>query len=178
MNNKSQKKYLIGSLIFLLVVSGIFAFLYVQIKNNNIASEEAEIEWNSEISKLNNIKVLNLSIRDIEKEKALFESHFVKNSDIVSFLDTLEGYAKDVSVNASISAVDTLPDDAGLVIGIRTFGTFESLYKFLMLLENSKYEMNVVEFDIQKDGASTLDGTEQVPQWSASFKIQLLAFMK
>jgi hypothetical protein len=38
--------------------------------------------------------------------------------------------------------------------------------------------MNVVEFDIQKDGASTLDGIEQMPQWSASFKIQLLAFMK
>ncbi|MEK7588962.1 MAG: hypothetical protein AAB438_04080 [Patescibacteria group bacterium] len=179
MPNKSQRQYLIGSFIFLLLTGGAFAFLYIQIRNNNIASQEAEIEWNSESSKLNEIKSLNLSIQTIDTEKALFESHFLKSSDIVSFLDTIESAAKDVNVTAEIVSVDDVTDTTSLTIGIRSSGTFEGLYKFLILLENLKYEIDIASMELNRASVGEVEGVIDIkPEWKANFKIRLLSFVK
>jgi len=178
MNNNSQKKYLIGSFIFLLFSVGIFGYLYVQIKNNNIASQEADIEWNSESAKLNDIKVLSASIKTVDSEKIVFESHFVKSTDVVSFLNTLENMARNVSVDVAISSVDELTDESGLVVGLNTEGTFEGLYKFLILLENSQYEIDVLSVSMERELGQDSKEVISVPKWAATFKIKLLSFMK
>ncbi len=128
-----------------------------------------EKEWQTEANRRNEIKTLNDSVKMIEEEKIRLETHFAKSSDIVPFLDTIEGLAPKVSVETEVSAVDVAEDHSGLLIGMKASGTFSGLYKFLTLLENSPYELKFIGMDINKETAS---------KWNAVFQIKLLSFIE
>jgi hypothetical protein len=105
----TTKKYLfivsISAILFFIFI-WFFIFLYKNINSNNTISEELEIEWQTEVKRLNEVRLLNRSIDKIKKEKYSLESHFVKNTNIVPFLDTLEKLASLVSVKNEILSVD------------------------------------------------------------------------
>ena len=116
-------------------------------------------------------------MKSIEEEKSSFESHFIKKSDIVYFLDSIEKLSKSVGASTSIVTVNEDQDKAELALSLSVEGSFESIYKFLMLLENAPYEIEIVDFDIEK-GGSVVTATNSIENWKASFKIKLLSFSK
>ena len=77
---------------------------------------------------------------------------------------------------------------------VKTPGTFDSLYKFLTLLENSPYELEFVGMDLTREGDFTsvavetpADGTGaqtivppsiKIPRWQATFDVRLLSFIQ
>ena len=97
------------------------------------------------------------------------------------FLDTVEGLAPKAGVKAEVTSVDVLSNSNGLVVGMKASGTFNGLYKFLILLENSPYELEFISMNMQSETVVTVSNTEDknalVPKWNTAFKIKLLSFL-
>ncbi len=186
MKNPSQKIQLFVSMILFVFSCLAFFFLFREIRIKNKASEEKLTEWKTEFNHRDEIKSLNNSIKIVENEKALLETHFAQSSNIVPFLDTIEGLATKVDVKAEITSVEILKSGAGLVVGVKSLGYFDAMYKFINLLENSPYELEFISFDIQKQASASVSlidkgattKTSKIPQWSGVFKIKLLSFIK
>ena len=167
------------SIILFLFSCSVFFFFYRAINDNNQESRLKEEKWQIEASRREDIKALDRSVKTIEGERAQFETHFARSSDIVPFLDTIEGLAPKVGIEAEItSPLDILEDRTGLIVGIKASGTFGGIYKFLTLLENSPYELEFIGVDIKREIKTDADKSVAIPKWNAVFKIKLLSFVK
>ena len=64
------------------------------------------------------------------------------------------------------------------MVAMEAKGSFPDLYKFLTLLENSPYELELIEvkFSRETEPASS-DKTLSASAWNATFKIKLLSFI-
>lgn len=176
---KFQKIPLILSLTFTLVSIFAFLFLYKQISDNIKIAARAQVEWQDETSRRDELKSLDRLMKVIGEEKTLLEMHFAQNSNIVPFLDTIEKLALSVKAKSEVVAVDIPKDKSGLQIDVKASGSFEAVYKFLMLLENSPYELDFISVNIQRVSEQTTSDKKVVaPQWDAIFKIKLLSFIQ
>lgn len=150
--------------------------------NNKVKiSEQVLGEWQKEASRREEIRSLYRSIKTIEKQKSLIETHFAQGSNIVPFLDTIENLASKTEAKAEITSVDIAKDNAGLMVGIKASGSFEAVYRFLLLLENSPYELEFISMDMQKtvtQNVSDKNKKSKIPPWNAVFKIKLLSFIQ
>lgn len=183
MINNAHKKYLILSFIFLLFSSLFFFFLYMGIRDNNATARQADLDWNVEAKRQNELNTLDSSLRALADEKILFDSHFAKSSDVVPFLDTLEQLASSVSAKAEVYAVEQKTDTTegakpNLIVGIKVLGSFESIYKFITLLENAPYELEILSMGVEKIlDAQSIDGKFTTPEWSSVLKVKLISFI-
>lgn len=192
--NDFKKTPFILSVVFLAILSSGFFFLYREVDSNNKKAEQATAEFENEISLRSEAKLLNDSIETVKEDGEKLGTHFAESSDIVPFLNTVEGLAKKVGATAEIASVDELKDGGGLIMKVQTSGSFRNIYKFLTLLENSQYELEFTDIDIQKESGSTptpdpdpepdAEGeVKEVPapvldsKWQAVFGIKLLSFI-
>ncbi|MBI5139780.1 hypothetical protein HZA26_04210 [Candidatus Nomurabacteria bacterium] len=175
---KFKKAPLILSVIFFVFSSALFYFLYSQTVNNYNLSEKLEMDLREEISKRDQIKNLDRSLKMVEGEIAMLETHFIKSSDVVPFLDMIEKMAPRVSAKAEVSLVDLAKDNSSLVVEVKVEGSFEAVYKFLILLEDSPYELSFTSANIRRSSDGDLESENPIPKWSAVFKVNLLSFIK
>ena len=180
MKNNFPKMSLLFSIIFLAFSLSAFLFLYKEVDKNNKISQRVLTDWQAEANKQDQIKSLDRSMKMIEKEKVLLESHFAASSDIVPFLDTIEKLASQAGTKAEILSVDIAKDNPSLMVQMKTSGSFSSIYKFLELLENSSYELEFVLVDIKSTSAEDISVQKgvKIPQWEAVFGIKLLSFVQ
>ena len=179
MQLNSHTKALIFSILFLGLVLLAFIFLYRKIDANEKKSEAILSEWQNEVSKYNEIKSLNNSVKIITDQKNLLENHFAQSSDVVPFLNMIEKLGLDSGTQTLVTSVEIAADKTSLLVGIKTSGVFETVYKFLTLLENSPYELEFISMDIKKiNNQSTASKNINTLSWEGSFKIRLLTFIQ
>lgn len=177
-NNFPKKQILFSTLFFIFSIALFFYFFKMTNKNKEI-SQMAEKEWQVESSNRDKMKTLNKTLRAIEKERMELETHFAQSSDIVPFLNTIDQLGPKVGVVVNVSSVDILKDSLGLLVAMKASGSFDGLYRFLILLENSPYEIEVISTDLKRETISDADDvTIQNPKWNANFRIKLLSFVK
>ncbi len=133
--------------------------------------------WQTEAIRREEIKILDDTLRELKEERAELESHFTRKSDVVPLLDTLESLAAAVSAKATISSVEVSKDGSVLLVNLRTSGTFDSLYKFLTLLENASYQIDFSMVDFRKVAASSEEGAPSAPLWEGVFGLKVLSFI-
>lgn len=168
------KKPLILSIIFFIFSGLVFIFLLREINNKREISQLAEEKWQTETLRRENTKALLNSIKIVEPQRLLLDTHFVQSSDIVPFLDTIEKIAKNVGAKTEITSVDIAKDNSSLIVEINALGSFETIYKLILLLENFPYNLEFISVDIKN-----LDmDINKNPQWVANFQIKLLNFIK
>src|ERR1035437_10358115 len=179
MKNIFQKKPLILSIIFFLFSCFIFIFLYRTINNNKEVSQLAQEKWQTEASQRNDTISLISSVKAIATERAQLETHFVQSSDVVPLLDTIEKLAQEVGTSAEVTSVNVAGDTASLIVEMKASGSFETICKLVMLLENSPYILEFVSVDIQNTNTQNISvgKNSKTPQWTAYFKIKLLSFV-
>lgn len=179
MQNNSQKISLFVATILFVFSCIAFSFLFREINKKDEDSAQKLTKLHTEATRRNEIKSLNNSIKIIDNEKTLLETHFAQSSNIVPFLDIIEELAKEVNAKAEVFSVEIVKDNSALIVGVRVSGYFEEIYKFLTLLENSPYELEFVSIDMQKGAAQ--DPSIKISKaslWSGIFKIKLLSFVK
>ena len=180
MKNKTNKNLLIISIIIFLLFCGLFFFVYREIANNIKLAQQAQVELQKEAIKREEIKDFNNSFKLIEQEKNLFETHFAQSSDIVPFLNTIEKMASSVGTDVAVSFIEVAKDNSGLVIEMKDTGTFDQVYKFLMLLENSPYELKFTSVQISNSVIEELGKNKKILKkkvWQAELKIKLISFI-
>lgn len=176
MKKSSTKKYFIFSILFLLVSITLFFFMYQKVQDNEKISNEKEVEWYNYTTNQDKIDVLDNLLQETFVERGLLESHFAKSSDLVSFLDEIENLASSVGAQATISTVDPAKEEIDPAIGMRVVGPFDSIYRFMILLENHTYELEIISFSMQQVNNPSLG--ESALAWNANFKIKLLSFSR
>lgn len=180
-----RKNFIVLSAIIFLLFVIAFWFLYNGIQKKNDASEKISTEWQTEDSRRNEIKTIMRSVGTIQTNNEIIGTHFANASNLVPFLDTIDSFAPKVGAENEIVSVDILPDTKELVIGIKVLGSFESIYRFLTLLENSPYEIKFLVTDISKASGTQKDGAEGVKSektgkifsWEGMFEIKLESFI-
>ncbi|MDE2399536.1 MAG: hypothetical protein KGL67_00780 [Patescibacteria group bacterium] len=191
MKNNFKIIQLLLSMILFLFASFALFLLYREINLNNQKATMSTTELENETSRRNEVKLLNDSIEVIKEDKSLLETHFAQSSDVVPFLDTIEALGPMVGVKAQTTSVDILKDNTGLVVKISASGDFKNIYKFLTLLENSPYELEITSMDLQKEASTIVPVDPTAPQdskpvialpqeskWQAVFGIKLLSFVQ
>ncbi len=167
------------SIIFFLFSLFILFSLFGETNNNAQKSQLKESEWQTETLRREEIKALDHSVRIIEEERRQLETHFAQSSDIVPFLDIIEGLASKVGAEVEITSVDILTDRTGLAVGMKVSGAFNSLYRFLTLLEDSPYELELTGMDMHRETEINIDGKSvKISKWSGVFKVKLLSFIQ
>lgn len=174
---KFKKIPLAISTVLLLLSVFLFFFIYKNIQDSNKIFTEAQTKWQQEESKRSEIKSLERFLSITAEDRVSLDSHFIRSSDVVPFLDSIEKLAPQVKATTEVTSVDISPGNTSLAVGIKASGTFEGLYKFLTLLENSPYQIEFVSMNMRKIEDETLS-KGVAPQWSAIFKIKLLSFME
>src|SRR3989344_1694715 len=106
MQKSFQKIPLLLSLIFFLASIFSFLYLYQEIKNNSWEIDKKENEWRIEAIRREELKTLNNSIEAIKEERQQLETHFARSSDVVLFLNTVEGLAKGAGIEKEVRSVD------------------------------------------------------------------------
>ena len=151
-----------------------------KINSNEKIFRDNELKWQQEVDRRYEIRSQNSSIKKIEKEKELLEVHFAKSSNIVPFLDLIETIGKKVEIKAQVTSVD-IPDKNGtLNIEMKAVGSFEKLYKFILLLENSSYEIEFSSINIEKENIAIIpiaNKKTEFPNWQLNLKMELLSFI-
>ena len=165
---KFKKIPIAFSLALLALSFFVFFFLYKEINSNQKILQEGEVKWQNEAYRRDGVKNLESLIKEMGQEIVLLESHFAQSSDIVPFFNTIERLASLSQIKTEVFSVDVSKDNKEILIGLKTSGTFEEIYKFLMLLENAPYELEFVSMDIKNLNKQ---------EWEAFFKIKLLSFI-
>jgi len=172
---KFKKGPLLLSMIFLLCSIAVLYFVYREIGINNQIAEQAQITWHNEADRRIEMQSLDRLLKSVEAETVLLNSHFIKSSDVVPFLNIIEKLAQNAGTKAEILAVDLAKDNSALAVRTQATGSFGSIYKFLKLLENSPYELEVATMEMVKaDGGEKSSGQT----WSIILGIKLLSFIK
>lgn len=180
-----KKNFIALAFIAFLLFAIAFWFLYHEIQKKNNDSEKVLTEWQIEDSRRTEIKTIMKSVNSIQANNEIINTHFANGSNLVPFLDTIDSFAPQVGAEDEIISVDILPETKELIVGIKVLGSFESVYRFLTLLENSPYEIKFLAVDIQKvsstQGGNTVGAESEkkgkVYSWEGLFKIKLLTFI-
>ena len=175
-NNFSKLSILLSSL-FVILSCFAFFFLYREIQNNEDKSQKSNIEWQIEANKRDKLRSLNDSIKDIDKERGLLETHFAKSSDVTEFFNSIEALAHSTGAIPEVSSAD-ITKDGGLLVGVKATGSFTSLYKFLMLLENFPYQLDFVSVDMLKQDGGDPKKVGKFSPWQITLKMRLLDFIQ
>ncbi len=172
---KFKKVPLIAATSLLIVPIVFYIFIYNNIQKNAEAYNKEEVEWQIKNAKKEEIKAITKELQMIEKERSLLNTHFIQSSDVVPFLDTVEQLAQKVNTQAEITQVDISSDKTSLAISVNASGSFQNLYKFLTLLENSPYQIEFTSVNLERNVTGAV--SKNAGEWSATFTIKLLSFL-
>ena len=88
------------------------------------------------------------SLADTQEKQKTLTSYFIDASNIVPFLETVEGYGKTTNVATNFDTVDTKKSPDRLDVELTADGSFVNLYRFVALLESAPYEFTITKADI------------------------------
>lgn len=170
---------LFSSIILLVFSCILFLFLYIKTTKNNSLSAQMRIEWQDEAHKRDEIRSFEQSLKMIEEERNLLQTHFAQSSDVVPFLDTIEKLAQKVNAKAEVVGVYLSKDGKDLFVEMEASGNFASTYKFITLLENSPYELEIMSMDLQKSVKTDPNSKNKTTsEWRVTLELKLLSFIK
>lgn len=164
---KFKKGPFLLALFLLLGVATLFAFTHSRISENKRAADAYSLRSQEEVQNQEETRALEKLIRNVENERLELESHFVSASNVVPFLNELEKIALSAGARAELSEVEVAGDSSGLLVQIKAEGSFEGVYKYLLLLENAPYELEIISVRLSAEGES----------WVGNFRVKLLSFL-
>lgn len=175
MNGNPQIKYLLISNIVFLASLGAFWFLYNQVTENDRQTGELELAWQEESTKLYDLNSLSRTLKSINKEVFELDSHFVEKDNVVPFLAYLENLGNPIGVKTEINSVSSADDGGGESVSanLNIQGNFSGVYKYITLLENAKYEIEILSLEMKRQDPTGVPN----PKWGASIRIRLLSFV-
>ena len=119
--------------------------------------------------KKKNIRALNTLLQDIDIERQKIENVFVNERSVVRFIEDIETMAELSQVDLTIESA-SLPisgEDGEPVFRFTTESRFESLFKFLALLEKINYQIKIEETQFRKNEN----------RWTGRFEVRLLSYL-
>ncbi len=166
MNHKKVIIRLILSLLFALIMLGLFIFINRVIKNKNLHISKILFTLHEKEDQNKNAVILKQKLREVESIQSTISSHLVdkKKPDVfVFFLEELGdrgGTTVDVK-NISISKKESNTMNVDVTIE----GSFNNVMKTISLLENTPYRLKINSINIDSHKKESLDGGKVEVVW-------------
>lgn len=164
---KNEKTKFILTLLMVLSVCAASVLGCYLLYNNVSAKRKSVSELKSEIfkyeSRIKNVKKLGESLASVEKQRQEIDSVLYGGS-IVNFIEELEYLAKKTGVDLKIVSIDSL------VFHLNLEGAFLQLYRFVFLLENEHFQVEL--------GRLFFNRAEKNDIWTVDLDVKLLNFNK
>ena len=182
MNNASHKPLKYSTVIFwatfgvFVLMCFVYGYLFHTIRQTGLAGAALEAETSTledQASEAGEIKK-NLSL--IQARQPVLASYFIDASDIVPFLETIEGYGRQTNVTTKFNTFTFKRAPDMLAVSMVADGSFTDLYHFMALLEAAPYEITMTSADVQAQLPKGLKPDEQsaaVTGWEAQINLSI-----
>lgn len=182
----------IVSILFVFVLAGVYAFLFLDLKKRN----EAIVLMNHDVVRKEQQQrerlELERTIVTTDADRQTLESYFVTGDKAVAFLETLESYGKlagtafeirtvditntgdtakataqsdeETDNKGATAAAEVKKEKSALVFTAHALGRFQDVYHLLLLLENAPYEFDFKNVRMRRlPDTTTTDSLPKVP---------------
>lgn len=188
-----RSRYIIPlGLLTVLVLGALGGYFYFHsiLKDTAQSTTDAMTEIANEQLSQSNIFALKKTIKETEADRDTLQSYFVKEDEVVVFIESIESLGKKTNTTVQITQAQASQDPkkpSTLFISLSSSGTFSDVTHFLVLLENLPHDISVdkVLMSVQttpeqvivdsKTGkiVSSKSGTKS---WTADVDINLLSY--
>lgn len=169
-----NSKILLGAVLTVFILLLIFwAFLFRSIGG---LSEEIGLIKGRIMTldlELKNLKVLENFLSDTAPQREEISGGFVSENELIDFIEDLEGAGGNVGTEVKVESATFSGDKEASVPSFRlqASGSFDSLFKLMLVLENLPYEIDFEDLSFTKSSA---DG--KTSSWNGVFIIKLLSY--
>jgi len=164
---QSTKKLLYVSVFAALLVVFLCGILFFQINKSQRLIEQYKEKISNRVNKAERLRSANHLLQNTKEERAKLPSYFVSGEDTVEFIEFIDslGAESEVSMNVeSVKLVDGEEKDpyADLHMSVSAQGDWDSIFRFLSLLELMPYNVDIR--DVMING--NLKGERKGSNWS------------
>jgi hypothetical protein len=154
---KNKKLITFFAVIILADAMAVFLWLYFYSKIDKQQADINEIVYNLVFSGVNakNLKMLKSQIDETIGAKEKLDGIFLGKKDIVPFIEYLEKTGEEIGVLVDFSSVkidDTGKEKPRLQFSLK--GKFENIFRFIILLENIRYQIAFENIGLVKNKES------------------------
>jgi len=168
-----NKKFAITVFISVLISAaslGAWFFAVSRMYEKRLAITELKKTLLENDRKIMEAKEINSLIASVKKEKAIIDSVFLTEKDLLRVIQGLESIGKSSGVELKIGSVIAGEGSAKPVFNFSVSGSFEQLFEYFYFLENIPYLINISKVSFQK---TEVAGKENVVLWRADFDVEL-----
>lgn len=155
----------------------VYAGMFIKVARLNAEVSEIQAKIDSQGNKDAALRLSGKSLVETQAERSSLVSFFVAEDGPVSFIENLETLAR--STGALIK-IDSLSIDAlsnqrfeKLSVRVEAIGPWNSVYKFLILVENMPYAVNISRVLISED---TDASNKTSGKWRLEMSFDVLKF--
>jgi len=158
-----KKRITINVLIFLIVTIGIIYFIVMStsedIKEIKVKTENIRIDLEEKYVKGQSLRKLSESLKQIESQIPELDKIFIKKSEAIDFITSLEKIAEDTNVDQKINLSNIEKNEKEICnktpLQLTTIGSFANQMKYLTKLESSNYYINIKSLEITQAPSET-----------------------
>ena len=157
-------------LVVILAALG-YAFALHELRITNAANASLTKQNNTIVEEESQIDTVRKGLEQTDARRATLTSYFVDAGNVVPFLETVEGYGKTVNASTSFTTVQMQKDPTYLKVTVTARGSFQSIYRFIGMLEAAPYETAIQGVDIRQvlpDGLQSEQAATQSTNWDAT----------
>jgi Tfp pilus assembly protein PilO len=177
---KKTKNAIIFMTILVIVAVVAYVMFFVSIKNKNenvsLITNEIDIAVEKEV-KLKSVKNL---VNDIEEDRLKLDTYFIKDDEVVDFIESVEGMAEDADISAEVTAVDigdykNNVNQASdmverLLLSLKVYGKWNDVFHFISLIEKMPFVVNLSNINI----GAVYSNNKKTSYWQGTFKMSAL----
>lgn len=173
---KNARLILVASFLLFIAFGVAYGYIYFTIQNISYKTQGLAEEVSMLSAQEATVGVLKSSLASTKEKQTTIHSFFVDSTNIVPFLETIEGYGTNANVSVKFVNVAINPSPASLNVSLTAVGSFPALYHFLALLEAAPYELGINTATIQSvpsTQVATKKGPPPPDDWQGNISLSI-----
>lgn len=150
MNKRNTFLILILSLVTFLAVLFLLLFLFNIIKNKNLHINATLQTLENRINDKEKEKLLKQKILEVQDTSKELKGHYLDKEEIDVFVTNFENLGNKINTEITFKNVEVLKDNNLINFKILITGNFSQVIRFIELLENSPYQINIEQVFLNK----------------------------
>lgn len=146
-----------AALAFNLVVAGVYAFIFIQIRQENVRIAELSNAILTQMARQDILQATKERVAETVAEREKLDHYFISKDSVVPFLNSLQSLGIENGLSVKLNMVDIEPSPVSedtfevVKISLEALGSWSDGYRFLSLIELMPLKVSVARADLQKN---------------------------
>jgi hypothetical protein len=165
---KKSRQKIITLAVLVAIVYGLWGYLFFKVQEQGQQVSELLQEVDFEIKREERVRSMQGLLDQSGDDIFFLKNRFVKNNDVVEFIESIEALAESVGLIPSISSLAedrVVAVNNSLIMQFGTVGNWQDTYHFLSLLEVLPLKIDISRVDLVRNPEGL---------WQANFALSAL----